>query len=87
MNSDTTPDQRSPRSVNRQRRVGRNESWNQPFSDNPGRPGKDGARLVGSVPLKPMTQVAVDEAGFTGSSEGVRAPSVTRKKEPCDEKR
>jgi hypothetical protein len=53
--------------------LSRNESSTKHLTDNPGRPGKDWARLVGSIPLKPMTRVAAEEAGFTGSSDGVRA--------------
>ena len=57
------------------------------LSDNPGRPGKDWARLVGSVPLKRTTKVAIEEAGFTGSSGKVRALLVNAKKGLSDEKR
>jgi hypothetical protein len=38
------------------RRAGRDESWSLPSLDNPGRPGKDWARLVGPVPLKTQSR-------------------------------
>lgn len=46
------------------------------YEDNPRRLGKDRVRLVGPVPPTSSKCGAREEAGFTGSSDGGRAPSV-----------
>jgi len=57
------------------------------FRDNPRRLGKGCARLVGATPLSPLRKERRPEAGFTSSSVGVRAPTVTRNKELRGEER
>jgi len=57
------------------------------ITDNPGRPGKDRARLVGSIPQKFAMKIVSGEAGFTGSSVGVRTLTEMRNRNPRDEKR
>src|SRR6266487_4658137 len=48
------------------------------LKDNPRRLGKGRARLVGPAPPGPVREARKPEAGFTGPSGGVRAPSATR---------
>jgi len=49
------------------------------LKDNPRWLGKGWVRLVGSSPSKTESQGPAAEAGFTSSSGGVRASSVTRR--------